>query len=84
VNYTTGFAPCAKARSNFAALQAISEHWSHGERQEKDIFDATGQGYNALNDDEKWHSRPARFAGFACATDGVGPAELHAINTRFG
>jgi hypothetical protein len=50
VNYTTGFAPRAKARSNFAALQAISERLPHRERQEKDIFDVTGQRYNALND----------------------------------
>ena len=79
VNYTTGFAPRAKARSNFAALQAINERLSHRERQEKDIFHVTGQGYKALNDYEKWHSFPARFAGFACATDGVKPTG----NTHF-
>ncbi|HEY6183450.1 MAG TPA: hypothetical protein VIW67_14470 [Terriglobales bacterium] len=65
-----------------AALQAISDALSHLGRQEKDIFDVTGQRCNALNYYEKWHEFPARSADFARAINGAGPAERQAIHTR--
>ena len=73
----------AKARRNSAAQRAISERLSHRERQEKDIFDVTGQGCNALNYYEKWHEVPAHRADFARAANGAGPAEIPAINSKF-
>jgi hypothetical protein len=73
-----------KGAKNFSRAASHQRALFHRERQDKDIFDVTGQGRNALHHYEKWHSFPARFAGFACATEGIGPADLHAINTRFG
>jgi hypothetical protein len=50
-----------KGAKNFSSAASHQRTLFHRERQDKDIFDVTGQGRNALCYYEKGHSFPARL-----------------------